>query len=101
MAYAPSSPEIAWDRPGLFQGVTIRRLIEDQWYAWKIPYNGLVSQAMAADLLGVSVMAVNNWVNTGKMRHIKVAGQPSAIPLAEVKRIRKLRAPRGQRRVDR
>lgn len=96
MAYAPAPPEIVWDRPGLFQGVTIHRLIEGEWYAWKIPYNGLVSQAMAADLFGVSVTAVNNWVNAGKVRHIKVPGQPSAIPLAEVKRIKKVLTPRGR-----
>ena len=43
-----------WDRPGLFQGVTIRRLIEGEWYAWKIPHNGLVSQAMAADAMALA-----------------------------------------------
>jgi len=96
MAYASPPPEIVWDRPGLFQGVTIRRLIEGEWYAWKIPHNGLVSQAMAADLLGVSVTAVNNWINSKKMRHIKIAGQPSAVPLSEIKRIKKLLTPRGR-----
>jgi hypothetical protein len=96
MAYASSPPEIVWDRPGIFQGVTIRRFIEGKRYAWKIPYNGLVSQAMAADLLGVSVTAVNNWVNAGKLRHIKIAGQPSAVPLREVKRIKKLLTPGGR-----
>ena len=96
MAYAPSPPQIVWDRPGLFQGVTIRRSIEGERYAWKIPYNGLVSQAMAADLLGVSVTAVNNWINAGKMKHIKIAGQPSAVPLAEIKRIKKAMTPRGR-----
>jgi hypothetical protein len=96
MAYASPSPQIVWDRPGLFQGVTIRRLIEGEWYAWKIPYNGLVSQARTADLLGVSVTAVNDWVHARKVRHIKIAGQPSAIPLAEVKRIKKLLTPRGR-----
>jgi Helix-turn-helix domain len=44
---------------------------------------------MAADLLGVSVMSVNNWVRAKKLRHIKGAGQPSAIPLSEIKRVRK------------
>jgi len=96
MAYASPPPEIVWDRPGLFQGVTIRRHIEGERYAWKIPHNGLVSQAMAADLLGVSVTAVNNWINARKMRHIKIAGQPSAVPLSEVKRIKKLVTPRGR-----
>ena len=96
MAYATPRPAIVWDRPSLFQGVTIRRLIEGEWYAWKIPYNGLASQAMAADLLGVSVTAVNNWINARKMRHIKIAGQPSAVPLSEIKRIRKLLTPRGR-----
>ena len=96
MAYAPPPPEIVWDRPGLFQGVTIRRMLDGQWYAWRIPHNGLVSQAMTADLLGVSVTAANNWIRAGKMRHIKIAGQPSAVPLSEVKRIKKLLTPRGR-----
>ena len=96
MTYAPAPPEIVWDRAGLFQGVTIRRLIEGEWYAWKIPHNGLVSQAMTADLLGVSVTAVNNWVRAGKMKHIKIAGQPSVVPLPEIKRIKKLLTPRGR-----
>jgi len=89
MAYAGPKPDIKWDPPGLFQGVTIRRQIQGEWFAWKIPHNGLVSQAMAADLLNVSVMSVNNWVRAKKIRHIKVAGQPSAIPLSEIKRVRK------------
>jgi hypothetical protein len=96
MAYAPPPPDIVWDRPGIFQGVSIRRLLDGEWYAWKIPHNGLVSQAMTADLLGVSVTAVNNWINAGKMKHIKIAGQPSAVPLAEVKRIKKALTPRGR-----
>jgi hypothetical protein len=96
MAYASPPPEITWDRPGILQGVTIRRLIEGKWYAWKIPHNGLVSQAMAADLLGVSTTAVNNWINARKMRDLKIAGQPSAVPLSEVKRIKKLLTPRGR-----
>ncbi len=89
MAYADPKPDIKWDSPGLFQGVTIRRQIQGEWFAWKIPYNGLVSQAMAADLLNVSVMSINNWVRAGKLKHIKVAGQPSAIPLGEIKKVRK------------
>ena len=89
MAYPNPKPDIKWDPPGLFQGVTIRREIQGEWFAWKIPYNGLVSQSMAADLLGVSTMSVNNWVRGGRVRHIKVAGQPSAIPLSEIKRVRK------------
>ncbi len=100
MAYPPPEAVIKWDRPGPFQGVTFFQEIEGERYAWKIPWNGLVSQAVAAHLLGVSQMAVNGWVNGRRMRHIKVAGQPSAIPLSEVKRIKKLlgpgrRLPRG------
>ena len=101
MAYPTLPPEIVWDRPGFYQGVTVRKFIQGEWYAWKVPYNGLVVQAMAADLLGVSVTAVNNWVNDGKMRHVKIAGQPSAIPLSEVKRIKKLLTPRGRLRPSR
>ena len=88
MAYASPSARVKWDPPGLFQGITIEQYLEGQWYAERIPYNGLVSQALAAELLGVSLMSVNNWVRAKKVRHIKVAGQPSAIPLSEVKRIR-------------
>ena len=92
MSYAPPEPKIKWDRPGLMQGVTIERWLEGQWYAERIPHNGLVTQALAAGLLGVSLMSVNNWVRQGKMRHIKVTGQPSVIPLGEVKRIRAILA---------
>ncbi|MBP6669192.1 MAG: hypothetical protein KA180_07070 [Gemmatimonadales bacterium] len=92
MAYADPQPRITWDRPGLFQGVTIEREIGGTIYAERIPHNGLVSQALAALLLDVSLMSVNNWVRARKIRHIKVAGQPSAIPLSEVKRVRKILA---------
>lgn len=100
MAYTLPPPRITWDRPGPFQGITIERYLEGQWYAERIPHNGLVSQALAAELLGVSLMSINNWVRAKKVRHIKVAGQPSAIPLSEVKRIRavlaKEKQPRGR-----
>jgi|SRR5712691_4908375 len=92
MAYADPEPRITWDRPGFSQGVTIEREIGGARYAERIPHNGLVSQALAARLLGVSLMSVNNWVRTKKIRHIKVTGQPSAIPLSEVKRVRKILA---------
>ena len=98
MAYVNPQPRITWDRPGLFQGIKIERYLEGQWYAERIPYNGLVSQALAAELLGVSLMSVNNWVRAKKVRHIKVAGQPSAIPLSEVKRIRAVLAKEKQLR---
>ncbi len=91
MAYAREA-RITWDRPGLFQGVTIEREIDGQVYAERIPHNGLVSQALAALLLGVSLMTINNWVRDKKLRHIKVTGQPSAIPLSEVKRVRQILA---------
>ncbi len=45
---------------------------------------------MAADLLGVSRMTVNTWVRAGKLRHLKIRGQPSAIALSEVKRVKRL-----------
>jgi hypothetical protein len=89
MAYEDPELQITWDRPGLFQGVTIKREIDGTVYAERIPHNGLVSQALAARLLGVSLMSVNNWVRDKKVRHIKVTGQPSAIPLSEVKQVRK------------
>lgn len=98
MAYADPEPRITWDRPGLFQGVTIEREIDGARYAERIPHNGLVSQALAARLLGVSLMSVNNWVRDKKIRHIKVTGQPSAIPLSEVKRVRKILAQERQLR---
>ncbi len=87
MSYTPPH-RVVWDHPGLSQGVTIEREIDGQTYAERVPHNGLVSQALAALLLGVSLMSINNWVRDKKLRHIKVAGQPSAIPLSEVKRVR-------------
>ena len=88
----PPEARIVWDRPSRWQGVTIKREINGELYAWKIPWNGVVPQAMAAGLLRVSTMAINNWVRSGKMRHIKLQGQTSVIPLKEVKRIRDLLA---------
>ena len=88
MAYSNPEPRIVWDGPGLFQGVSIEREIGGTMYAEHIPYNGLVSQSLATRLLGVSLMSVNNWVRNKKIKHIKVAGQPSAIPLSEIKRVR-------------
>ena len=92
MAYLQSEDriEIQWDPPGLFGGATIRRRFKGQWYEWRVPSNGLVNQAMAADLLGVTRMSVNNWVRAGKLKHLKIPGQPSAIPFAEVKRVKRL-----------
>jgi hypothetical protein len=98
MAYSPPPSRVKWDRPGLLQGVTIEREIDGTRYAWRIPHNGLVSQALAAQLLDVSLMSVNNWARDKKIRHIKVAGQPSAIPLSEVKRIRAILAKEKQLR---
>ena len=37
-------------------------------------------------------MAVNNWVRNKKIRHVKVAGQQSAIPLSEIKRVKAILA---------
>ena len=98
MAYSAPPSRITWDPPGPRQGATIERELQGHWYAWRIPHNGLVPQAMAAELLGVSLMSVNNWVRDQKMRHIKVKGQPSAIPMSEVKRVRKILAESGQLR---
>jgi len=58
MSYPDPEPRITWDRPGLFQGVTIEREIHGTVYAERVPHNGLVSQALAAQLLGVSLMSV-------------------------------------------
>jgi hypothetical protein len=82
--------EINWGPPGFFGGVTIRRRILGKWYEWRVPANGVVNQAMAADLLGVTRMSINNWVRAGKLKHLKIPGHPSAIPLSEVKRIKRV-----------
>jgi hypothetical protein len=102
MAYArPPKPVVEWDNGGLFQGVTLKRQLEDgNWYAWRIPYNGVVPQAMAADILGVSVMTINNWVNAGDLKHIKQPGQPSLIPLSEIKKVKKVLDEYGRLRRD-
>lgn len=91
MSHPSPEPRITWDKPGLLQGVTIERCVDGQWYAERIPHNGLVTQSLAAQLLGVSLMSINNWARAKKLKHIKVAGQPSVIPFSEVKRIKKIR----------
>lgn len=100
MSYPRSRPEVRWDRPGPFQGVTITHEINGQPYAWKIPFNGVVTQAMAADILGVSLMSVNNWVRSGALRAVKPPGQASVIPLSEIKRVRKVLLEYGRLRRD-
>ena len=92
IAYVSPEPEVFWDNPpGPRQGVTIRHLAEGQWYEERIPHNGLVTQSVAALILDVSLMSVNNWVRQGKLKHIKIAGQPSVIPYSEVKRVKGIR----------
>ena len=94
-------PIVKWDPGGLFQGVSITRQLEDgNEYVWRIPYNGVVTQAMAADILGVSLMAVNNWVRSGVLSHIKQKALPSVIPLREIKRVRKILLQHGRLRRD-
>lgn len=91
MSYPSPEFKILWDPPGWNQGVTIERVLNGTRYAERIPHNGLVSQSLAAQLLGVSLMSINNWARAKKLKHIKVAGQPSVIPFSEVKRIKKIR----------
>jgi len=103
MAYARApKPVVEWDNGGLFQGVKITRQLEDgNWYAWRIPYNGVVTQAMAADILGVSVMTINNWVRSGALPQIKQRGPgPSLTTLWEIKRIKKVLDKHGRLRRD-
>ena len=94
-------PVVRWDPAGVFQGVSITRQLEDgNEYVWRIPYNGVVTQAMAADILGVSLMAVNNWVNSGLLLHLKQKDVASVIPLREIKRVRKILLEHGRLRRD-
>ena len=90
-----SEPEVVWDRPGFKQGVTIYRTLEGTRYAWRVPFDGVVTQAMAADLLGVSVMSINNWVRARKLHELKMGG-PSLIPLHEIKRIKDILESQGR-----
>jgi hypothetical protein len=94
-------PIVKWDPGGGSQGVSITRQLEDgKKYVWRIPHNGVVTQAMAADILGVSLMAVNNWVHSGLLPHIKQKALPSVIPLREIKRVRKILLQHGRLRRD-
>ena len=96
MAY-PRGARIEWDPPDFLQGVNIYKEIGGVEYGWRVPHNGLVPQALAADLLGVSIVTVNTWVRAGKMHQVKPPGQPSAIPLSVVKTFKRLRAEGGDR----
>jgi hypothetical protein len=100
MAYLRPAVEVKWDPPGHSQGVTIRREIEGEWYAWRVPYNGVAPQAMAADILGVSLMAVNNWVRSRAIKAIKPKRGPSLIPLSEIKKVKKVLDEHGRLRRD-
>jgi hypothetical protein len=100
MAYPRPKVQVDWDNAGLLQGVTIKREIDGQWYAWKIPHNGVVTQAMAADILRVSLMSINNWVRAGTIKHIKPKGEPSLIPLSEIKKVKKVLDQYGRLRRD-
>ena len=100
MAYPRSRIRVKWDGLGPLHGVTVLREIEGHWYAWKIPYNGVVTQAMAADMLKVSLMSINNWVRAGTIEHIKPKGEPSLIPLSEIKKVKKVLDQYGRLRRD-
>jgi len=100
MAYPRPRIQVKWDRPGQLQGVTVLREIDGELYAWRIPHNGVVPQAMAADILEVSLMAVNNWVRAGTIKHIKPKGEPSLIPLSEIKKVKKVLDQYGRLRRD-
>jgi hypothetical protein len=94
-------PIVQWDPGGPLQGVSITRQLEDgKKYVWRIPHNGVVTQAMAADILEVSLMTVNNWVNTGLLLQIKQKAVASVIPLREIKRVRKILQRHGRLRRD-
>jgi len=100
MPYPRPRPEIHWDRPGLFQGVKITHVINGQPHAWKIPFDGVVTQAMAADILHVSLMSVNNWVRLRTIASIKPPGQPSVIRLSDIKKVKKVLDRYGRLRRD-
>lgn len=55
-----------------------------------------VSQAMAADLIGVSVTAINNWINTRRMQPSQDRRPAVRHPCVEINRIKKLLTPRGR-----
>lgn len=98
MAYPRTLPKIAWGRPGRFQGVTVTYEIDGRLHSWRINSDGVVTQAMAADLLEVSLMAVNNWVRSGVLPAIKPPGHPSVIRLADIKKVRKVLREHGRLR---
>jgi hypothetical protein len=45
-------------------------------------------------------MTINNWVNSRALKDIKARGQPSLIPLREIKRVRAVLAEHGRLRRD-
>ena len=99
MYHQRPKPEIVWDG-GLLEGVTIIHEIDGQRYEWTIPWNGAATQAMAADILGVSLMAVNNWARSGAIKSFKPPGQPSMIPLSDIKRVRTILEEYGRLKQD-
>ena len=60
----------------------------------------VVALIIGIALCVVAVMTINNWVNAGDLNHIKARGQPSVIPLSEVKKVRKILLQYGRLRRD-
>ena len=83
-----------WDNPPCpEQGLTlIRQMHSRDWEAW-VPPDGALSQIETAAVLGVTLMTVNRYVNSGKLKGRKERGI-SMIPLAEIKRFLSERSPR-------
>ena len=82
----PDLITVYWENPpGPDQGLILVREIRGREYETYIVPDDSLTQSEAAAVLGVSLMTVNRYVRSGKLRDDKGEGI-SMIPLREIKR---------------
>jgi len=87
-----------WDNPpGPRSGLTLSRVINGREYEARVVWDESLTQIETAAVLGTTLMTVNRWVRSGRLKDHKVRGK-SMIRLSEIKRILAERRPAQGRR---
>ena len=88
-----------WENPpGPRTGLYLHRTINGREYQARVPWNESLTQIETAAVLGTTLMTVNRWVRSGKLRDHRVRGK-SMIRLPEIKRILAEHRPTRGRRI--
>ena len=75
----------------------LSRVINSREYEARVDWTESLTQIEAAAVLGTTLMTVNRWVRSGKLRDHKVRGK-SMVRLSEIKRVMAERHPKRGRR---